>query len=380
MIALSRFLVAILPTVTVGGLLLSSAAGHAQGGNGDAFGYWPAGADTTARGAQIAQADPPPRRPAMPPVPPVPPMPAMPPSPPAPPSSHRHGHRRGMSVSIHDGKIEIDGVADMVQEQLDRVNAMLDSQPDLPPDVRARVKVRIKNVRERLGVRLNRLKSLDLDKIGPEMERMGDEIEREMDGLDKDLEKLGDKFGKDLGKDFAKIGKDFGKDLGKDIARSFSAPPAPPSTPPPAARDNDSDNDNDGDSDDDDDDDKSAVAAVDHDSEAADAARVQEATTVFQKLRLDLDQEQKAQLAKLRADSDQRIKSAKQELEALSNQLQHSLGDDTVSEAEIAQQVDRISKTEATIRKARLLAWVRARSLLNKDQRRRVEAAMKKDQ
>jgi len=359
MIRVRRLFVSVLPAITVGGLLLASAPGHAQGGNGDELGFWPAGADTTPRGALIAQADPP-RHPPAPPAEPVPPVPPVPPAPPVSYSSHSRGHgRRGMSVSIHDGRIEIDGVADMVQEQLDRVTAMLDSQSDLPPDARARIKNRIKNVRDRLGARLSRLKSLDLDKIGPEMERMGDEIEREMDGVDKDLEKLGDKFGKDFAAKFS-----------KDVIKNFSPPPAAPSH---------EDNDNDSGDGDDDDDDRSSAVASDADREASELARVQEATAVLQKLKLELDQGQKIQLAKLRADSDQRIKSAKQELEALSNQLQHSLGDDSANEAEIAQQIDRISKTEATIRKARLLAWVRARSLLNKDQRKRVEAAMKKE-
>jgi hypothetical protein len=299
-------------------------------------------------------------------------MPPVPPVPPVPYNSHR-GHKRGVSVSVHDGKIEVDGVADVVQEQLDRVSEMLDHQVDLPPDVRLRAKTRIDNARAKLTVRLNRLKSLDLDKIGPEMERMGDDIEKEMEGLDKDLEKLGEKFG-----------KDFSVKINKNFAQGFSAPSGHDGDkgvevvviPKDKTKDND-----DSDRDDDDDDDDGSTASVPAMPEAdpdAEADRVRDATAVLQKLKLALDPQQKVQLAKLRADSEQQVKSAKQQLEELSNHLHDSLGDASASEADIASQIDRISRTEATIRKARLLAWVRARSLLTKDQRRQVESALKK--
>jgi Spy/CpxP family protein refolding chaperone len=259
-----------------------------------------------------------------------------------------------MSISIHDGKVQIDGIADLVQAQLERVIQVLDNLPDVPPEMRERVKNRVRAVRGKVTARLGRLKSLDLDKIGPEMERMGDEIEREMEGLDKDLSQLGDKFGE-------KLGKDLGEKLGKDLAKSFSR----------SHSSNDSD-DGDEDSDDGDDEDKAAVALPP--LEAADPGD----PLAELKKQLTLGQGQKDQLAKLRADSEHKIELAKRELDVMSNRLHDTLGNPSANEADIERQIDQISAKEATIRKARVLAWVRARSLLSQEQRKQVEAAAKK--
>jgi hypothetical protein len=355
----------ILPSILAGGLLFGSAPGHAESGRDSGLGFWPATPDTTAGQPVVAQADPRSRsRPWGPPVPPVPPapgaypVPPMPPMPPMPPRGHvrsrSHGH--GMSVSIHDGKIEIDGIEELVQDQLERVGEALDSVPDMPPDVRVRIKDRVKSVRDKLGARLGKLKSMDLDKLGPEMERMGDDLERDMEGLDKDLEQLGI----NVGKDFA---EKFGKDFAKDFARSFA----------PSRHDRDNSDDGDDDATDHDDDDRPGVTL---DDDMVDPSDMRAAIAGLKGMMLGEDQ--KAQLAKLRRESEQQISDAKRDLETLSNRLHDALGDAGASEADIARQIDQISAKEATIRKARILAWVRVRSLLDKDQRTKVEAAARK--
>jgi hypothetical protein len=264
-----------------------------------------------------------------------------------------------MSVSIHDGKIEIDGIEEMVQDQLDRVADVLDNLSDAPPDVRDRVKGRVKSVRDKLKLRLGKLKSLDLDKIGPEMERMGDDIEKDMEGLDKDLEQLG-----------GKLGKHFAEKFGKDFARNFG----PGHLPGNQYRDNSDDGDDDAD---DDDDDRAAVALPPNvDTDRVDPSDLRAAIADLKDL--GLDQSQRELLAKLRADSDRRVADARRELEAMSDRLHDTLGNAGASEDDIARQIDLISQKEATIRKARILAWVKARAVLDGDQRKRVEAAAKK--
>ena len=352
--------VTVLPSMIAGGLVFGTAPGHASSE--------PAGGS-----ALLAQADPwtppryrPPRGP-MPPMPPTPPsaaIPPVPPVPPPPPLPPHHGRSRGhgMSMSIHDGKIEIDGLEEMVQNQLERVSDILDSLPDVPSDVRDRVKTRVNAVRGTLKSRLGRLKSLDLDKLGPEMERMGDEIEKEMEGLDKDLEQFGDKFGKHFAE---KFGREFGKDFGKNFG------------PGHGAMGYDRDNSDDADDDaDDDDDDKGATAlppAVEPDLADPD---MRDAIAGLK--HLTLDQNQRDQLAKLRAEAERQVSDAKRELEDMSNRLHDTLGDVSADEADIAQQIDQISAKEATIRKARILAWVKARSLLDREQRKKVEAAARR--
>lgn len=343
----------IIPSAIAGGFLFASAFGHAETGRDGTLGYWPAPSDTATSRVLVAQADPRPRpRTPVPPLPPEPPTAGIPPVPPAPPAPpRRHGSHSGMRFSIHDGKLEVDGIAELVQESLEKALDTLDSLPDVPPDVRDHLKVRIKNVREKIKVRLGKLKSMDLDKLGPEMERMGDDIEREMAGLDQDLAQLGDKVGKNLAQKF-----------GKDFAKSFGPQPG-----------NDSD-DADDDDDDDSDSDSSAVVVPGVDDSAV-PSDMGPAVAALRGIALDPDQ--RAQLARLRADSDSKVRDAKRELEAMSNRLHDTLRNASASEDDIARQIESISRVEATIRKARILTWVRARSLLRKDQRKMVEEAVK---
>jgi hypothetical protein len=302
----------------------------------------------------VAQADPWAGRPrARVPAPPTAPVPPVPPVPPPPPP-RKHGHNRGMSISIHDGKVEIDGIQDMVQEQLEAVTRMLDSLPNVPADVRERLKARARAVREKLKS-LGKLKSMDLDKIGPEMERMGDEIEKEMEGLDKDLEQLG---------------KNFSDKLGRNFAKRVGPGPHPPSVDHSDGGDGD-----DGDDDNDDDDDKDAGLPPSID-DATDPSDVHDQIAALRAL--PLDPGQKAKLAKLRAESDEQIKAAKAELEEMSNKLHAKLGDAAVNEGEVSSLIDRISSKEAAIRKARILTYVRARKLFDRDQQKKIEAVVKK--
>ena len=273
----------------------------------------------------------------------------------------RHGHGHGLSVSIHDGKIEVDGIAELVGEQLDSVATLLDHMSDVPPEVRDRLRARIKAVRERVSARLSRLKSLDLDKLdrlGPEVERLGDEIEKEMEGLDRDLAQL-DKFGKGVAR---KFGRDFARGVG-------------PGNPSAAPVINHGSEDGDDDDDDDDDDKGAAVMPPSIDSDV-DPANLGPAIASLKNL--GLDGAQRAKLAALRARADSEVAGAKRELEQLSSELHDALLASAVNEAEITRKIDSISQREAVIRKARILTWVRARDVLRADQRRMIEAAVKK--
>lgn len=349
----------IIPSAIAGGFLFASAFGHAETGRDGALGYWPAASDAATSRVLVAQADPRPRpRAPIPPMPPAPPAPPTvgptPPTPPTPPRRHSgRSNHSGMTFSIHDGKLEIDGIAELVQESLEKALDTLDNLPDVPPDVRDRLKGRIKGVREKIKARLGKLKSMDLDKLGPEMERMGDDIEREMAGLDQDLAQLGDKVGKGIALKF-----------GKDFAKSFGPQPG---------------NDNDDADDDDDDDDSDSIAVVGPgvDSDPVVSSDMGPAIAAIKGISLDADQ--RARLAKLRSESDVKVREAKRELEVMSNRLHDTLRNASASEDDIAHQIESISQVEATIRKARILTWVKARSVLRKDQRKMVEDAVKRN-
>ncbi len=344
-----------IPSMFIGGLLFGNHFGHAAGG-GDLIGYWPAGSDTTATfGSHRA-----PRAPLPPAAGPVPPMPPTPPTPPSPVRSHgRHGGS-GISISIHNGKVQISGIDDFVAGHLDAVRQMLRNNPNIPPDVREKVLARMDRVKGVIDKRLKNLKTSDLDQLGDEMEKMGEELEKAMEGLDEDLAKLDKDFAKDFGKDFA---KDFAKKFPKDIWAN--------------GNDNDTktDNDNDNDADNDNDNDDDAVAMTPDVDVDADDDDLRDALGDLKDMAL--KPSQKDAIVKLRTDSDARVAAAKQELDTASKRLETALGDPRTSDADIVRYVDQISGHEAAIRKARLLAWVNARRVLDDEQIRKIEHAAK---
>ncbi|MBA3458642.1 MAG: hypothetical protein H0T46_01675 [Deltaproteobacteria bacterium] len=322
----------VVPSMIAGGLLFNSAAGMASAGGGEMFGFWPAGNDVTSPGTATPPT--PPKAPAPPPPAPRSPKPPTPPTPPTPP---KRGVGGGFSVSINNGKVQIDGLHDMVLGQLDAAREGIKNNASIPKEARDKVLARLDKVRATVDKRLKNLNIADLEQLEKEMEAMGEEIEEAMEGLDKDLDKLGKDFGKDFGK---KWGKNFNVNI---------------------------------DFDDDDDDDLGAIDTPDVDDDDDD---MKEAIKDLRDLAL--DKTQKEQINKLRADSDKSVATAKKQLDELSAKLQTALGNPATSDAEIGRMVDQISAQEAAIRKARIVAWAQARRLLTDAQRKRVEDAAKK--
>jgi hypothetical protein len=234
---------------------------------------------------------------------------------------------------------------------------VLDSLNGVPPDAREKVKARVRAVKDKLKG-LERLKTMDLDKLGPEVERMGDEIEKAMEGLDKDLEQLGDKLGKNLSD---KISRDFAKRA---------------QVRPPMVIDHSDGNDDDGDDDSSDDDDND-MGLPPTAEDAMDPSDLRDRIAALKAL--PLDPKQKAMLAKLRADSEAEIRTAQAQRDEISSQLHARLGDAAASEGEISSLIDRISAKEAAIRKARILTWVKARKLFTAEQQKKIETALRKN-
>lgn len=324
----------VVPSMLAGGLIFNSALGGAAGRD-ENFGFWPAASDVA---APTPPPPPSPRTPPAPPAPPAPRTPVTPPTPPAPPAKRGGAGGGGVSVSINNGKVQIDGLHDLVLGQLDAARESIKNNQAIPKDVRDKVGARLDKVRAAVDKRLANLKITDMDQLESEMEKMGEEIEQAMEGLDKDLEKLGKDFGKDFGKNW---GKNFNVNIGKD--------------------------------DDDDDDDLGAIDTPDVDADDDD---MKDAIKDLRDMALKPDQ--KAKINKLRADSDKTVGAAKKQMDDLSQKLQTALGSPTVTDAEIGRLVDQISAQEAVIRKARILAWAQARRVLDDGQRKKVEDASKK--
>ncbi|MGN6110484.1 MAG: hypothetical protein ACTHU0_35600 [Kofleriaceae bacterium] len=364
-----KFFTLVFPSMLAGGLLFGSAFGHASAGPDASMGFWPAPSDGSGGGAsgsdrahrarapRTAQAPHPTPRPAPRPVPPAPPAPPEPPSPP-------HGAKRGVSFMFHDGKLRVDGIDDFARQQIDAVRQMMRSNPNIPPAVRAKVLARLDKARAGIDRRLRNLSVSDLDQFGDEMDKMGDEIEKAMEGLEEEMEQLGEQLGKDFTKKFA-----------KDFAKNFS-PGQFKFDFHSDSDDSDPGHSNDGSSSDDDDDDHDSSAAlstdvdIDVDADLSDAVRDLKG--------MSLKPAQRDQLVKIRTTSERSVASAKKQLDDASHRLEVALGDLNTSMTDIERYVDQISSHEAAIRKARLLAWVQARRVLDDGQRQKIEAAAAK--
>jgi Spy/CpxP family protein refolding chaperone len=258
--------------------------------------------------------------------------------PPTPPVA---GSGSGISVTIDHGTLQVTGVREMVKAQLASARAAITGNPHIPPDVKKTILARIDKVGAAVDKRLANLRLTDLDQLDDEMEKMGEELEEALEGLDDDLDKLGDSIGKNIKIDLGKnIKIDLGKmDFGHDDDDDIDIPSAP-------------------------------------DVGDADDSDMREAISDLKDLAL--THQQRDQIAKLRADSDTKVAASKKQIDQLSEKLRTSLGNPGVTDADISKLVDQISGHEASMRKARILAWAQARRVLDAAQRKKVEDAAAK--
>lgn len=310
------FVTVMLPSMLAGGFLFGAAFSHAASNDSD--GFWPNPAPVI-----IAQADPPKKAPPVAPVPP--PAPPRGPKPPQPPKP-----AGGISVSIDHGTLQLTGVREMVKAQLVAARARVSSDPRIPADLKKSILARIDKVDATVQKRLSKLSLTDLDQLDDEMEKMGEELEEAFDGFEDDLEKLGKNFKIDLGN------LHFDHDDDEDDIDIPSAPDV-------------------GDAD---------------DSDMRDA--------INDLKDLALTSQQRDQITKLRTESDKHVAAEKKQIEELSEKLRTSLGNSGVTDADIGKLVDQISGHEASMRKARIVAWAQARRVLDAAQRKKVEDAAAK--
>lgn len=220
-------------------------------------------------------------------------------------------------------RIKIEGADAVIDEAIGQALEAIRDNDAIPRGVRDDIAKRIDRVGKKLRARVA-AGVLDADAL----EELGEELGREMEGFGEGMEKWGETFGKQLQRRFGGFDAD---DLDIDL-------------------------DIDIDLDDDDDDLDDAIRDLGS---------------------MKLSPAQRGQIRKLRADSDARVATAKRELDRLSEQLRRQLEDPAASEAEIARSIDAVTRQEAAIRKARILAWVKARRILDASQRAQVEAAAK---
>jgi hypothetical protein len=263
-----------------------------------------------------------------PPTPPAAPAaPAAPPAPPAPKAPKAPKPPKAPKV-----KITIDGLDSMIESQIEGALGMIGSDSNVPPEVREKLTKKLEKLRGKLKSKFGN------GPINPEdLGEIGDEFGAEMEEFGEEMEKWGDKMGKDFEKKY--------KDGFKFQVNAH---------------------------DDGDDDDGDDVASADDDDDDDDIdAAVQDLGN------LSLQPQQRDQIKRLRADSDAKVAAAKRELDRASEALQKQLANPSASDADISRSIDAVAQQEAAIRKARILAWVNARRILDDSQRKKVEGAAK---
>lgn len=264
-----------------------------------------------------------------PPAPPSPPPPAaIPPKPPKPPKAPK------VSIDIDLGDLD-----KMIDGQIKYALEALGSDPSVPPQVRDAVRQRLEKVRIKVKKRLAKVRPGDLDRLGEELNRMGEELEEEMEKFGDDMEKWGEHFGKQLEQQLKQkhmLKQQWGQNWGQHDHEDDDMP-------------------------------RVLVFGDDDDDDLDDA--------IDDLGSLKLQPHQREALRRLRSDSDANVARAKVQLERASGALERLLQDANASEQQVAQSIDQVTRLEAEIRKARILAWVKARKLLDDSQRKRVEGA-----
>lgn len=223
--------------------------------------------------------------------------------------------------------IQINGLDEMIDTHVKGALDMLANDKNIPPAVRAKITKRLASLQKRIKARVGNGSNFDPE----ELEELGEEIEREMEQFGEEMEEWGEAFGKEMEKKFGDV------NVRVDI----------------------------------DDDDDIADMPDDDDMDDLDDA-------VRDMGKLDLKPQQREQIKRLRAESDAKVAAAKRELDRASEQLKKQLETANASDADIARSIDAVTQQEAAIRKARILAWVNARRVLDDGQRQKVEGAARK--
>lgn len=266
----------------------------------------------------------------------------------------------------------LEGIRALVRGRLQAARAAIASS-QMPPQVRAKVLARFDRVNGIVDRRLAKIDFKNLDQLEEQMEGLGEEVEAAMEGLEEELEALA-KSDPQLRSQLKKLGNlnltfgghdddddDDGDD--EDGWGVWATPPTPPMPPMPP------------------------VAPV------APVAPVTPVTPVtprppggfsvdvdygdfdnFGGSELKLRDDQRAKLKAVRRESETQVKAATKALERLSAQLNAALANPRSQPAQVTALVDAIATQEASIRKAQILSWMRARDLLDPNQRSLIES------
>jgi Spy/CpxP family protein refolding chaperone len=270
----------------------------------------------------------------------------------------------------------LEGIRQMVKARLQGARQAILSAP-MPGQVRAKLIARFDRVNAIVDRRLAKIDLSNLGALEDQLDGLGEELEAAMEGLEPELKALalqdrglrdqlkhlgtlnwnfhsgGGPHGNDADADADADGDD--RDADADDGDGWGVPsapmppmapmpPTPPSPPTPPTPPSPPD----------------AYGDVD--------------ASAFDGLDLKLRPEQRAALRAARAEADAQISPAHETLDRLSGQLTKVLRNPSAPSSQVNALVDQISAQEATIRKAKIGAWLKSRSALDAAQRKQLEA------
>jgi hypothetical protein len=279
-------------------------------------------------------------------------------------------HQNGARISGDAQRFARDQARGAIAQARDQIKTAIQSianDKSIPGPLRASLLTRLRKTQQIMDQRLGRIGSSgDWSTFEAEMESMGQEIESTFEGLDdemekfgKDMEAWGEKFGQKFEKEF---GETFEKELEEKLRNGIfvgphgvPAPPAPPAPPGPYA--------------------PPAPPAPPALPSSRHAIDMSDLDTSIDLGDLSLTPAQRQALERIVADEAKVVGSAEGSLETLTDRLRSKLADPNSDEGDIARTVDAITAEEGKIRKARILAWAKARKVLDDRQRGKVQRA-----
>ena len=295
---------------------------------------------------------------------PAPPLPAPPPVAPHAPKAPR-APKAPKAPDVGDAalagaiSIAIRGARTVVDEKLAESRAQIASEQNIPPAVKAAVLRRLDEAKRMADQRMANFHASSMDDFGAQMDAIGNDIGAMMEGLGADMDKLApqlEHLGSELGDGKRGFSFHFSHDDDDDNADNND----PPEPPEPAEADDDSDSEV-GNA-------PTSVPSIGN-TPGSMSVNVDHYDVTMDPAALKLKPAQRDALRLVLADEQHIVEPASARLEIESRHLQDTLAAKVVDEAAAARFVDAMSAEEATIRRAKVAAWAKAKKILDDEQR-----------
>ena len=277
--------------------------------------------------------------PTPPPAPPVGPRAPKPPKAPKPPDPDDAALAGAISMAIR-------GAHSLVDEKLAESRAQIASAQTIPAPMKATILKRLDEAKRMVDQRMTNFHASSMDDFSAQMDGLGNDIGAMMEGLGADMDKLAPQL----------------EHFGKGNFSFHDTHDDDTEAPEPAEVDDDSD---------DLDDATGTLPGVPSigSTPGAMSVNVDHYDVTMDPAALKLKPAQRDALRLVLADEQHIVEPASARLDIESKHLEETLAAKVVDEAAAARFVDAMSAEETTIRRAKVVAWAKAKKILDDDQR-----------